>query len=52
MILEKNPLKLETDWFEGTDNVWDYPATVKIFSTREEYENYQLENEEQKMVQA
>ena len=45
MISEKNPLKLGTNWCEATHRNWTKTATVKIFSTKEEYENYQLETE-------
>ena len=50
MILEKNPLKLETNWCEGTDYDSE-TATVKIFSTKEEYENYELETKKQKKIE-
>ena len=48
MTLEKNPLNLATDWIVGTDYDWSDSATVKIFSTKEEYENYELETKNQK----
>ena len=51
IILEKNPLKLGTNWNEGTDYDWSDTATVKIFSTKEEYENYQLETKKQKKME-
>ena len=51
MILEKNPLKLGTNWCERTDYNWSETATVKIFSTKEEYENYELETKNQKKME-
>ena len=55
IILEKNPLKLETKWYEGINHSresnWFETATVKIFSTKEEYENYQLETIKQKKME-
>ena len=42
MISEKNPLKLGTNWCEATHRNWTETATVKIFSTKEEYEKFSL----------
>ena len=50
MISEKNPLKLGTNWCEATHRNWTETATVKIFSTKEEYENYQPETENRQVL--
>ena len=50
MISEKNPLKLGTNWCEATHRNWTETATVKIFSTKEEYENYQPETENRQIL--
>ena len=49
ILLETNPLLLDTEWDEakwkdnkGTDDEnWPYSATVKIFSSEDQYRNYQ-----------